>query len=126
MVSNSESQLMVEVQIGLICGLNMEIKPQLSLKLTRRCLTLAMMSLPGVDIVYVIGKEVNVLSVAMIDACGAGHQISHKAGRLSLLHVDAILMHTSIVREGEEIENVVVAKMRELQPAIGAGLGMMN
>ena len=117
---------MVEVQIGLICGLNMEIKPQLSLKLTRRCLTLAMMSLPGENIVYVIGKEENVLSVAMIDACGVGHQISLKAGRLSLLHVDAILMHTSIVREGEEIENVVVAKMRELQPVIGAGLGMMN
>ena len=44
MVLNLESQLTVEVQIGLICGLNMEIKPQLSLKLTSRCLTLAMMS----------------------------------------------------------------------------------
>ena len=126
MVSNSESQLMVEVQIGLICGLNMEIKPQFSLKLKKSCLTIAMTSLPGVNIVYVTGKEVNVLSVVMIDACGAGQQIYHKAGRLSLLHVDAILMHTNIVREGEEHGNVVVAKMREPQPAIGAGLGMMR
>ena len=126
MVLNSDSQLMVEVQIGLIYGHNMGIKPHLFLKLMNSCLTLAMISLNGVNIVYVTGKEVNVLSVAMIDACGVGHQISHKAGRLSLLHVDAILMHTSIVREGEEIENVVVAKTRELQPVIGAGLGMMN
>ena len=125
-VSNSESRLMVEVQIGLICGLNMEIKHQLSLKLTKICLTLAMMSLPGVDIVYVIGKEVNVLSVVMIDACGAGHQRSHKAGRLSLLHVDAILTHTNIVREKEEHGSVVVAMMSEPQLVIGAGLGMMK
>ena len=68
---------MVEVQIGLICGLNMEIKPQLSLKLTKSCLTLAMTSLPGENIVYVTGKEVNVLSVVMIDACGAGPQMIH-------------------------------------------------
>ena len=125
-VSNSDSRLMVEVQIGLICGLNMEIKHQLSLKLTKICLTLAMMSLPGVDIVYAIGKEVNVLSVVMIDACGAGQQRSHKAGRLSLLHVDAILMHTNIVREREEHGSVVVAKMSEPQLVIGAGLGMMK
>ena len=125
-VSNSDSRLMVEVQIGLICGLNMEIKHQLSLKLTKICLTLAMMSLPGVDIVFVIGKEVNVLSVVMIDACGAGQQRSHKAGRLSLLHVDAILMHTNIVREREEHGSVVVAKMSEPQLVIGAGLGMMK
>ena len=72
MVLNLESQLTVEVQIGLICGLNMEIKPQFSLKLKKSCLTIAMTSLPGVNIVYVTGKEVNVLSVVMIDACGAG------------------------------------------------------
>lgn len=126
MVSNSDNRLMVEVQIGLICGLNMEIKPQLSLKLTKICLTLAMMSLPGVNIVYVTGKEVNVLLVVMIDACGAGHQKSHKAGLLNLLHVDAILMHTNIVREREEHGSVVVAKMREPQLVIGAGLGMMK
>ena len=77
MVSNSDSQLMVEVQIGLIFGLNMEIKPQLSLKMMNSCLTSAITSLPLENIVFVTGKEVNVLSVATIDACGVGLQMIH-------------------------------------------------
>ena len=83
-------------------------------------------SLLGASTVFVTGKVMNALSVVMIDACGAGHQRSHKAGRLSLLHVDAILMHTNIVREREEHGSVVVAKMSEPQLVIGAGLGMMK
>ena len=64
---------MVEVQIGLISGLNMETKPQSS----QTCLTLMTMSLPGLNSAYVLGKEENVLSVVTIDACGVGLQMIH-------------------------------------------------
>ena len=113
---------MVEVQIGLISGLNMETKPQFS----QKCPTLMTMSLLGLNSAYVLGKEVNVISVAMIDACGVGLQMIHWAGHLSLVNVDVIQMHMHTVTEDRENENVEVAEMRELPPAIGAGPGMMR
>merc|ERR1711893_331696 len=100
--------------------------PLSQILLKRIKLNSQMRSSLGAGTEFVTIREVNVLSVVMIDACGAGLLIFKKDGNQSMQPVDVTHMrlHTATPREIRNcVEDVITLR---LQIVTGAGHGMIK